>query len=189
MNVSTLARRMLSSFRQINMTEPHLWYQKARAMAPRRVIVHIGPTNSGKTYSALQALSSASKGIYLGPLRLLAWEVFQKLSSEDIRCGLLTGQEREIPESHTHIACTIEMADLNHEYDVAVIDEGQLIGDQHRGWAWTSAFLGICAHEIHVCGSKTLLPVIQKLCKKTGDDLNVKNYNRLSSLSVLNSNK
>ena len=146
--------------------------------------MHIGPTNSGKTYSALKALGCASTGIYLGPLRLLAWEVYEKLGNVGVRCGLLTGQEREFPENYTHIACTIEMADLNRHFDTAVIDEGQLIGDKHRGWAWTSAFLGVCAHEIHICGSKTLLPVIKKLCKKTGDELSVNHYNRLSSLSV-----
>jgi ATP-dependent RNA helicase SUPV3L1/SUV3 len=34
-----------------------------------------GPTNSGKTYQALQALASAKRGVYCGPLRLLAMEV------------------------------------------------------------------------------------------------------------------
>ena len=177
---------MSSNFRQINMTEPHAWYPKARLMKPRKVVVHIGPTNSGKTFTALKSLEDANSGIYLGPLRLLAWEVFEKLGTGGVRCGLLTGQEREFPDDHTHVSCTIEMADLNRVYDVAVIDEGQLIGDQQRGWAWTSAFLGLCAHEVHVCGSKTLLPVIEKLCKKTGDDLTITHYERLSPLSVMN---
>lgn len=38
----------------------------------------MGPTNSGKTHAALQALKAADTGIYCGPLRLLAWEASLK---------------------------------------------------------------------------------------------------------------
>lgn len=41
----------------------------------RKVIYHEGPTNSGKTYTALQRLKGAANGVYCGPLRLLALEV------------------------------------------------------------------------------------------------------------------
>ena len=59
----------------------------------RHFILHIGPTNSGKTYNALQAYKQALNGVYLAPLRLLAFEVFEKLNMENIPCDMLTGEE------------------------------------------------------------------------------------------------
>lgn len=38
-----------------NMAKPHTWYPLAASMQ-RHIIYHAGPTNSGKTYSALQVL-------------------------------------------------------------------------------------------------------------------------------------
>ena len=50
--------------------------------------------------------------------------------------SLLTGQEkREVPDA-SHISCTVEMVSLNKGYDVAVIDEIQMIGNKERGYAW-----------------------------------------------------
>ena len=59
----------------------------------REFIVHVGPTNSGKTYQSLNRLKDASSGVYLGPLRLLALEVYENLNSDGILCSLLTGEE------------------------------------------------------------------------------------------------
>ena len=56
-----------------DLTTPASWYSAARMMR-RRVVAHMGPTNSGKTHAALQALKAAGTGVYCGPLRLLAWE-------------------------------------------------------------------------------------------------------------------
>lgn len=52
-------------------------YPDARAIQ-RKIIFHAGPTNSGKTYHAIQRFLSAKSGIYCGPLKLLAHEIFQK---------------------------------------------------------------------------------------------------------------
>jgi len=35
--------------------------------------------NSGKTFGALQDLLAAPSGLYMAPLRLLAWEVYEKM--------------------------------------------------------------------------------------------------------------
>ena len=45
-----------------------------------RYILHIGETNTGKTYHALQKMMNAESGIYLAPLRLLALEVYDYLN-------------------------------------------------------------------------------------------------------------
>lgn len=68
------------------------------------------------------------------------------------------------------------MADLNNEYDVAVIDEVQLIEDPERGYAWTNALLGLKAKEIHLCGDERALRLIASLLQDTGDELNIQEY-------------
>ena len=65
----------------------------------RKFILHIGPTNSGKTHSALQALAAAPSGVYCGPLRLLANEVYERMNANGVQCQLLTGQQHLPPVS------------------------------------------------------------------------------------------
>ena len=50
----------------------------------------------------------------------------------------------------THVSCTIEMTSTTREWDVAVIDEIQMIGNPQRGQAWTRALLGLRAREVVV---------------------------------------
>jgi ATP-dependent RNA helicase SUPV3L1/SUV3 len=97
-------------------------------------------TENAKTYQALQRLKSADiaegGGLYCGPLRLLALEVYENLNRQGVFTNLMTGQEkREVPEA-THTSCTVEMVNLDKMYDVAVIDEIQMIGNKERGYAW-----------------------------------------------------
>ena len=47
-----------------------------------------------------------------GPLRLLAWEVHEKLVADGVPCDLLTGQEQVHIDGAAHVACTIEMANF-----------------------------------------------------------------------------
>ena len=68
-----------------DLTKPHEWYPRAR-LDKRKVIFHAGPTNSGKTYNALLRLKHANKGMYLAPLRLLAAECYENLTSEGVYC-------------------------------------------------------------------------------------------------------
>ncbi|RHY88485.1 hypothetical protein DYB35_008596, partial [Aphanomyces astaci] len=137
---------------------PHTWYPKAHAMK-RKIIYHGGPTNSGKTYEALLRLKQANDGLYCGPLRLLALEIYENLNMDGVYCSLITGEEkREIP-SATHVACTVEMCNSSAVYDVAVLDEIQLMGDSERGWAALSC---LQAKEIHVCGSMEAVDLVRE---------------------------
>lgn len=52
-------------------------YPEARAIQ-RKIIFHAGPTNSGKTYHAIQRYLAAKSGVYCGPLKLLAHEIYEK---------------------------------------------------------------------------------------------------------------
>ncbi|EEP75872.1 conserved hypothetical protein [Uncinocarpus reesii 1704] len=74
------------------------------------------------------------------------------------------------------------MAPLGQEVDVAVIDEIQMIGDLHRGWAWTRALLGAPAKEVHLCGEERVVPLIRELAALTGDKLTIHHYKRLNPL-------
>lgn len=71
---------------------PDEWFPDARLMK-RKIIYHMGPTNSGKTKNAIKALLDAKQGLYLSPLRLLAWEVADSLQKNGKVCNLKTGQE------------------------------------------------------------------------------------------------
>ncbi|ONK75442.1 uncharacterized protein A4U43_C03F16880 [Asparagus officinalis] len=166
-----------------DLTKPHTWFPFARAMK-RRIIYHCGPTNSGKTYNALQRFMEVKNGVYCGPLRLLAMEVFDKVNSLGVYCSLLTGQEKKIFPFSNHVACTIEMVSTEDLYDVAVIDEVQMMTDPTRGYAWTRALLGLKADEIHLCGDPSVLKIVKRICKETGDELRVHSYERFKPLVV-----
>ncbi|KAI8059402.1 P-loop containing nucleoside triphosphate hydrolase protein [Gilbertella persicaria] len=163
---------------------PSEWFPDARQMK-RQVILHVGPTNSGKTYRALKRLEQAESGIYCGPLRLLAHEIYEKMNEKGVPCNLLTGEERrEVAPYAPLTSSTVEMANLNKPMDVAVIDEIQLIGDPDRGWAWTQALLGLKAKEIHLCGEASAVPLVKKICETLDDEVVVNEYSRLTPFEV-----
>ncbi|KAK9669721.1 hypothetical protein RND81_13G150200 [Saponaria officinalis] len=173
-------RRLVES---ADLTKPHTWFPFARAMK-RKIIYHCGPTNSGKTYNALQRFMEAKKGIYCSPLRLLAMEVFDKVNTLGVYCSLLTGQEKKHVPFANHVACTVEMVSTDELYDVAVIDEIQMMADSSRGFAWTRALLGVNADEIHLCGDPSVLNIVRKICTDTGDELVERHYDRFKPLVV-----
>lgn len=151
----------------------------------RKIILHVGPTNSGKTYRALKRLESAESGIYCGPLRLLAHEIYDKMNEKGIACNLLTGEERRESGPFAPLtSSTVEMASLGKTLDVAVIDEIQMIGDPDRGWAWTQAVLGLKAKEIHLCGEASAVPLIKKICETLDEEVVVNEYSRLTPFEV-----
>ncbi|KAK1759410.1 mitochondrial ATP-dependent RNA helicase [Echria macrotheca] len=170
-----------------DMRFPYEWYPATRMMQ-RTIHLHVGPTNSGKTYNALKALEEAKTGIYAGPLRLLAHEIYSRIVAKGKPCALVTGEERRYPEdvSQYFQSCTVEMTPLNTRVDVAVIDEIQMIADPDRGWAWTKALLGVQAKEVHLCGEERTVPVIQELCARIGDKVVVHQYERLNPLKLMN---
>ncbi|KDQ59803.1 hypothetical protein JAAARDRAFT_126493 [Jaapia argillacea MUCL 33604] len=209
-------------------SNPAEWFPQARRR-PRTIIMHVGPTNSGKTHTALRALAASRVGCYCGPLRLLAHEIWERLNKGQIvplgveeppirvepdedsnfdvavdekkdpvpavtksgnlefsrACNLLTGEEQRIVEEGAGlISCTVEMVPMATSFDVAVIDEIQMISDSQRGGAWTNAFLGLDAKELHLCGEETAIPVIEALTRHTGDKLVINRYQRLTPLRV-----
>lgn len=98
--------------------------------------------------------------------------------------SLVTGQElREVPFS-THRSSTVELADLDQDYDVVVIDEIQMICDAFRGFAWTRALMGVRCKEIHLCGGLEARQIVEKITRLCGDDFELKTYKRFGELRV-----
>ena len=161
--------------------EPEKQYPEARGMK-RHFILHVGPTNSGKTYEALQRLKQAYHGIYLGPLRLLALEVYDRMMAAGIPCDMVTGEETiRTPGSFVQ-ASTVEIMDIRESYDIAVIDEAQMMADENRGSFWTRAILGIRAQEVHVCCSGTAEQILIKMLERCGDEYEIVRHERNTKL-------
>ncbi|GJQ83874.1 hypothetical protein Trydic_g6752 [Trypoxylus dichotomus] len=170
-----------------DLRSPANWYPQARAIT-RKIIFHAGPTNSGKTYHALERYMTSKSGVYCGPLKLLASEVYNKSNSRGTPCDLVTGEEKKYADpsgnASAHISCTVEMTSINIPYEVAIIDEIQMIKDPSRGWAWTRALLGVTAEEVHLCGEPGAINLIQQLCLTCGEDVEVRKYKRLTDLRI-----
>ena len=160
---------------------PELEFPEVREMH-RHFILHIGPTNSGKTFRSLERLKLADNGVYLGPLRLLALEVFEQMQKYHVPCTMRTGQECIEEDGSRVMASTIEMADFDENYDIAVIDEAQLVADPDRGHSWTKAILGLRAPEIHICMSPAAEAVICHLIDLCEDTYEVERYERKTKL-------
>jgi len=151
----------------------------------RKLTLHIGPTNSGKTYSAMKRLQEADTGYYLAPLRLLALEGYEKLKSEGLDASLITGEEQIIDEEATHISSTIEMLNFDVDVDVCVIDEAQMIDDRDRGWAWANAIIGAPAKEIIMTGSPNVREAVVALAEYLGEELEIVEFERKNPLTLL----
>lgn len=152
-------------------------YPKTRQMK-RRFVLHVGPTNSGKTHDAIKALEDAGEGVYLAPLRLLAFEQYERINADGHPCELLTGEEEMPVEGAKITSSTIEMLDINRRCRVAVIDEAQMVSDRDRGGAWTAAILGVMADEVHVCLAPEAEDLIIKMVKSCGDDIEIVRHER-----------
>ncbi|KAI0713687.1 P-loop containing nucleoside triphosphate hydrolase protein [Earliella scabrosa] len=220
--------RMDALFHAADLSHIGWEYATTRRMPKRKFIMHVGPTNSGKTHNALRALAAAKRGMYAGPLRLLAYEIYDRLNKGQIiplgaepdpeaepdpqtnidlgvgpgkkkqvvvtktanpkyarQCNMITGEEQKIvsPEAPL-LSCTVEMTPFSTDWDVAVIDEIQLIADRQRGGAWTAALVGISAKEIHLCGEEAAVPLVEAIVRDLGDTVEINRYQRLTPLVV-----
>ena len=67
----------------------------------KKIVALLGPTNTGKTYIAIEKMLQFNSGIFGLPLRLLAREVYdtcvQKVGLTKV--ALITGEEKIIPSS------------------------------------------------------------------------------------------
>lgn len=172
----------------INLAEYPESFEVARRM-PRRFIALLGPTNSGKTHDAMEALAKAETGVYLAPLRLLALENYERLlkarpDGKRIAVSLVTGEERRIADGATHVASTVEMLDVRTPVDVAVVDEIQMLSDRDRGAAWTAAVCGVPANVVYLVGALEARRAIEALADRLECPLEVRTLKRKAPLTM-----
>ena len=131
-----------------------------RQTMPERVVAYLGPTNSGKTYQAMQELIQNGRGVYAAPLRMLAREAYGRLSQElgADQVGLRTGEE-SINQDAPIMCVTAEMAPMRGE--LLVLDETHWAADATRGWAWSRLLAGAEYKQMVLLGSGDVLPMLQ----------------------------
>ncbi|MGJ3237823.1 MAG: helicase-related protein [Anaerolineae bacterium] len=148
------------------------------------MMLHVGPPNSGKTHDSINRLAEAGNGWYLAPLRLLAWEIFDRLNARGVLCNLLTGEEYIPVEGAQITASTIEMFNPNAPGEVVIIDEAQMLADSDRGWAWTRALMSSTAPEMHVIAPATAATLIQKMAEAANMPMGTIQHKRLAPIRV-----
>jgi ATP-dependent RNA helicase SUPV3L1/SUV3 len=172
----------------INLAEYPQSFEVASRIS-RRFIAFLGPTNSGKTHQAMEALAKAKSGIYLAPLRLLALENYERLLNarphgQDLKVNLITGEERRMVEGATHTASTVEMLDPRTRVDVAVIDEIQMLSDRDRGAAWTAAVCGAPASIVYLVGALEARKAVEALAERLECPIEIHTLKRKAPLSM-----
>ena len=170
----TLRARLLAGFPS--------WRHERREL--QKVTLHVGPPNSGKTYQALEALKAAGSGWYLAPLRLLAFEIYDRLNAAGIPCNLLTGEESLTRDGAQITAATVEMFDAHRPALCVIIDEAHMLADADRGWAWTRALMEAEAGEIHIISSVTGRDLVERLAKAAAMPISIVEHQRLTPIRV-----
>src|SRR6187399_3465943 len=132
----------------------------------------LGPTNTGKTYLAIERMCAHSSGVIGFPLRLLAREVYDRVVGLKgaNQVALITGEERIVPPQARYFLCTAESMPVGNEgeekrdFAFAAIDEAQLGIDPERGHVFTDRMLRARGREeTLILGSESLKPIIREL--------------------------
>jgi len=131
-----------------------------------RIRAVLGPTNTGKTYLAIDRMLGHDSGMIGFPLRLLARENYDRVVALKGRraVALITGEEKIIPPRPRWFICTVESMPLGREVDFLAIDEVQLCADADRGHIFTDRLLHARGREeTMLLGSDTIAPLLKKL--------------------------
>ena len=126
----------------------------------------LGPTNTGKTYTAFEKLLSYSSGIFGFPLRLLARENYDKAVKRIglNKVALITGEEKILPKEAKYYFCTVESMPNNISVDCVIIDEIQLAADYERGHIFTDRILNLRGiYQTIFLGSLNIEKIIKKI--------------------------
>ena len=129
-----------------------------------KIIALLGPTNTGKTYFAIEEMLKYESGIFGLPLRLLAREVYdkciQKVGVEKV--ALITGEEKIIPSNAVFFICTVESMPIDKTVDFVAVDEIQMCADRERGHIFTDRLLNFRGKKITMfLGSQVMREIIQ----------------------------
>ncbi len=150
-----------------------------------KYIIHSAGPNSGKTYQALKRLKESNgKCLYLSPLRLLCYEISDKLNNEGFPCDLVTGEERILIYNSKITSSTVEMCDYNNYHDIVIIDECVMLSDKFRGCHWLKAILQVKAKEVHIILNKEVEDLVNKILTITNKKFTINRYERLVPLEI-----
>lgn len=130
------------------------------------IVAALGPTNTGKTHRAVQRMLEHSSGMIGLPLRLLAREVYDRVTAQigESRVALVTGEEKRIPARPCFWVCTTEAMPAAREVDFVAVDEIQLAAHPQRGHVFTDRLLHARGRrETWFMGADTMRPMIEQL--------------------------
>ena len=147
-----------------------------------KIIALLGPTNTGKTYVAIEKMLKFETGIFGLPLRLLAREVYDKCVNKVgvEKVALITGEEKIIPSTACYYICTVESMPKDKLVDFIAIDEIQMCADRERGHIFTERLLESRGSKLTMfLGSQVMANIIKELV----DNVDFENKERYSKLS------
>ncbi len=135
-----------------------------------KIIAVLGPTNTGKTFMAIEKMLEFNSGIFGFPLRLLAREVYDKcvgrIGKEKV--ALITGEEKIIPNTAQYYICTVEAMPKDKVVDFVAIDEIQMCGDRERGHVFTDRLINQRGEvQTMFLGSQIMKNMISKIIPET----------------------
>ena len=157
-----------------------------------KIVAVLGPTNTGKTYLAIEKMLEFNSGIFGFPLRLLAREVYDKCVTKVgiEKVALITGEEKIIPDSAQYFVCTVESMPKNKSVDFVAVDEIQMCADKERGHIFTDRLLNSRGEVLTMfLGSQImeniisdLLPKVEFVKKNRFSKLTYSGYKKISRL-------
>ena len=151
-------------------------------MTKNKITAILGPTNTGKTFLAIETMLSFESGMIGFPLRLLAREVYDKIIEKiDVsKVALITGEEKIIPLNAKYFLCTVESMPVDKDLEFVGIDEIQMCNDHERGHIFTDRLLNLRGEKLTMLmGSSAIKNILQKL----DDDVEFIKKERLSKLT------
>ena len=157
-------------------------------MNKNKITAVLGPTNTGKTFLAIETMLSFDSGMIGFPLRLLAREVYDKVIKkiDPSKVALITGEEKIIPSNAKYYLCTVESMPIDKNLEFVAIDEVQMCADHERGHIFTDRLLNLRGEKLTMLlGSNTLKKIISNL----NDDVEFVNKERFSKLSYVGHKK
>ena len=157
-------------------------------MTKNKITAVLGPTNTGKTFLAIEIMLSFESGMIGFPLRLLAREVYDKIIQkiDPKKVALITGEEKIIPSNAKYFLWTVESMPIDKKLEFVAVDEIQMCSDNERGNIFTDRLLNLRGEKLTMfMGSNT----IKKLISKLDEDVEFINKERLSKLTYVGHKK
>jgi len=158
------------------------------ASASGRLTAVLGPTNTGKTYLAIERMLGHESGMIGFPLRLLARENYDRVVKIKGagQVALITGEEKIAPPTARYFICTVESMPLDRQVSFLAVDEVQMAADPERGHFFTDRILNARGiNETMLLGADTIRPVLNRLLP----DIDVVARPRFSKLSYVGPKK